>query len=368
MLFIVTGRFALRLVTLLRPIMAAETSTAATAPAPQAETPASHEPIEAAAPGEVDDQSDFESSDYDAASVSGSTSVASSVYRFAYENGRRYHQYKNARYPIPNDDTEQNREDMKHALMLELTNGKYFFAPIGDNPQKIIDLGTGTGIWAIDVADRYPSAEVFGIDQTPIQPNWVPPNLRFIVDNIEEEWLHGSDFDFVHIRQVMPVLRDGEKVLRSAYENLKPGGWIEIQELGGQALCDDDTMPEDYSVNKFLDRCQEALGKFGADFRAGNKLQEPLEKAGFTNITCKKLKVPIGPWAKDKTLRLIGMYFRLILGDLLGAMGARPFRALGLSEAEIEVFLAGVRKDLKSASAHSYFNYLFWTAQKPTSS
>ena len=62
------------------------------------------------------------------------------------------------------------------------------------------------------------------------------------------------------------------------------------------------------------------------------------------------------------------MYFRLILGDLLGAMGARPFRALGLSEAEIEVFLAGVRKDLKSASAHSYFNYLFWTAQKPTSS
>ena len=126
----------------------------------------------------------------------------------------------------------------------------------------------------------------------------MPPNLRFIVDNIEEEWLHGSDFDFVHIRQVMPVLRDGEKVLRSAYENLKPGGWIEIQELGGQALCDDDTMPEDYSVNKFLDRCQEALCKFGADFRAGNKLQEPLEKAGFTNITCKKLKVPIGPWAK----------------------------------------------------------------------
>lgn len=143
------------------------------------------------------------------------------------------------------------------------------------------------------------------MDQTPIQPDWVPPNLRFIVDNIEEDWLHGSDFDLVHIRQVMPVLRDGEKVLRSAYENLKPGGWIEIQELGGQALCDDGTMPEGdaYSVNKFLDRCQEALGKFGADFRAGNKLQGPLEKAGFTNITCRKLKVPIGPWAKVRPSR-----------------------------------------------------------------
>lgn len=94
---------------------------ASTEVAPPAETPAAQGPIEAAAPSELDEQSDFEASDYDTVSASGSTSIASSVYRFAYENGRRYHQYKNARYPIPNDDTEQNREDMKHALMLELT-------------------------------------------------------------------------------------------------------------------------------------------------------------------------------------------------------------------------------------------------------
>jgi len=29
-------------------------------------------------------------------------------------------------------------------------SGKLFYAPVGDNPQKIIDLGTGTGIWAVD--------------------------------------------------------------------------------------------------------------------------------------------------------------------------------------------------------------------------
>lgn len=34
---------------------------------------------------------------------------------------RQYHKYRNGRYPIPNDDTEQNRDDMKHAMMLELT-------------------------------------------------------------------------------------------------------------------------------------------------------------------------------------------------------------------------------------------------------
>ena len=59
-------------------------------------------------------------------------------------------QYRHGRYPIPNDEAEQNREDMLHAMMLEVTNGKLFFAPITEHPQKILDLGTGTGIWAIE--------------------------------------------------------------------------------------------------------------------------------------------------------------------------------------------------------------------------
>jgi ribosomal protein L11 methylase PrmA len=35
-------------------------------------------------------------------------------------------------------------------MMLEATDGRYFYAPVGDNPQRIADLGTGTGIWAIE--------------------------------------------------------------------------------------------------------------------------------------------------------------------------------------------------------------------------
>lgn len=38
-----------------------------------------------------------------------------------FENGRRYHIFRQGRYPIPNDEDEQVREDMKHAMLLELT-------------------------------------------------------------------------------------------------------------------------------------------------------------------------------------------------------------------------------------------------------
>ena len=78
-----------------------------------------------------------------------STSLASSVRDYAFENGRRYHKFREGRYNFPNDDVEQEREDMKHA-MVKLLCQQLHFAPIGDNPQQILDIGTGTGIWAIE--------------------------------------------------------------------------------------------------------------------------------------------------------------------------------------------------------------------------
>ena len=57
--------------------------------------------------------------------------------------------------------------------MIRLTmDGKLFLAPLGSKPGRILDIGTGTGIWAIDVGDDYPSAEIIGTDLSPTQPSW----------------------------------------------------------------------------------------------------------------------------------------------------------------------------------------------------
>ncbi len=51
-------------------------------------------------------------------------------------------------------------------------------------PRKVLDIGTGTGAWVIDVADEFPTAElVRGIDLSPIQSEYVPPNVEFNIDD-----------------------------------------------------------------------------------------------------------------------------------------------------------------------------------------
>ena len=49
--------------------------------------------------------------------------------------------------------------------------GHLHLAPL-NAPHKILDLGTGTGLWALEAADKYPTAEVIGTDLSPTQPKW----------------------------------------------------------------------------------------------------------------------------------------------------------------------------------------------------
>jgi ribosomal protein RSM22 (predicted rRNA methylase) len=49
------------------------------------------------------------------------------------------------------------RMDVLYHSLLLMFDDKSFFAPVM-NPQRIVDMGTGTGVWALDVGDKYPSA------------------------------------------------------------------------------------------------------------------------------------------------------------------------------------------------------------------
>jgi len=83
----------------------------------------------------------------------------------------------------------------------------------------VLDLGTGTGIWAIDFADQYPSASVTGTDLSPTQPRWVPPNVKFEIEDFNDEWtFHPGSFDYIHLGCLLGCVDDCPKFYRQVYK------------------------------------------------------------------------------------------------------------------------------------------------------
>jgi hypothetical protein len=128
-------------------------SQPAEAASPTSHSPQHDPPIEAERPLSPPPNNDSEVPEDDGyASTVGSaesTSLSSSVRDYQFENSRRYHKFKEGLYQFPNDLPEQEREDMKHTVAVHLLGGKLHRSPL-ESPQKIIDVGTGTGSWAID--------------------------------------------------------------------------------------------------------------------------------------------------------------------------------------------------------------------------
>ncbi|KAK1759279.1 S-adenosyl-L-methionine-dependent methyltransferase [Echria macrotheca] len=275
--------------------------------------------------------------------------------------------FKYGRYPLPNDDDEYKREAMRHTMLKELLGGKLFLAPIGDSPQKIVDLGTGFGEWAIEMGELFPSAQVLGVDLSPIQPVWIPPNVEFIVDDIEDEWVYANDFDYVHLRIVGMSIRDNGKLHQSILDrNLKPGGWLEVQEVVPHPGSDDGTIPPDSALLKFYTVCGEVFQKtYGFDMEYAKHVPEDLERRGFINVEKKVWHAPIGDWPRDPKLRTIGGYMREIIMDFAGAMAARPFVEYGMDKTEIDELLVGLREALGDRRVHAYLPLHYIWGQKP---
>jgi methylase of polypeptide subunit release factors len=50
-------------------------------------------------------------------------------------------------------------------------SGDHCLCPKNNGAKRVLDLGTGSGIWAIEYADAHPEADVIGVDLSPVQPH-----------------------------------------------------------------------------------------------------------------------------------------------------------------------------------------------------
>ncbi|KAL4808156.1 S-adenosyl-L-methionine-dependent methyltransferase [Aspergillus unguis] len=303
----------------------------------------------------------------DCSSESYATSITSSVLNYNWQYGRRYHAYKEGSYKFPNDEEEQARLDLLHNMFRLVLNGRLFLAPIKDGPLRVLDIGTGTGIWAIDFADEFESAQaVMGNDLSPIQPPWVPPNVIFEVDDVESEWPSRPPFDFIHSRYMCGSIEDWPRLARQALAQLKPGGWVEFQDFHLVNYSEDGSLKEGNNVNRFYELLREACAKINRPVTIGKDLQKIVEDAGFENVHHRVFQLPLGTWPRDRHMKDIGALNMLQMLQGLDAFSAATFtNILGWTIEEVQVFLTLVRKDAKDRTVHMMHDFHVVYAQKP---
>ncbi|KAK2880137.1 hypothetical protein FQN49_000551 [Arthroderma sp. PD_2] len=319
------------------------------------------------------DEHPYDNSDADSAfgsdGESSTQSLASSILNYEYENGRRYHAYCAGAYPLPNDEKEQERMDMQHHIYLLLLRGEIHRAPLTQPVGNVLDIGTGTGIWAMDFADLYPECNVTATDLSAIQPSWIPPNVQFRIDDAEQNWDFRDKFDYIHARSMGGSIGDWERLLRQAYENLNPGGWIEITDFETWGTTDDNSLPETSPYHEYQVQLNEAAEKFGKVMNIAPRFQEFVENAGFASVTAEKRKIPLSPWAKDKRMKALGQYMNIQMMESIEPYSLALFtRVLEWDNARIQALLAGVRKDLRNLNYHMYSVVHTVYGQKPFAS
>ncbi len=259
--------------------------------------------------------------------------------------GRRY--LAGYPYALPKDQGEQDRLDFQHYGLRLLLGGDYA-APIPPTTRHILDVGTGTGRWAYEMAHQFSAAYIMGVDlEAPRNsPHAQPLNYRFVqADVLQGLPFSANYFDFVHLRLLgvaIPAAR-WPSVLRELVRVTCPGGWIEWLEI---STVYDRPGPATQQLLHWWEEIEECTG-----FRLSllEHLGGLLTQAGVQEIHTRTIEAPLGKWGARAG--------ELLSTDLHATFGSlKPFycKYLGLAPEQYDTTIGVLLKEASPCHKMKY--------------
>lgn len=215
-------------------------------------------------------------------------------------------------YFLPKDEQEINRLDFQHYLFRFALKGNYA-APL-TTPTSILDVGTGTGRWAMEMAELFPQASVIGLDVIPPPADMTdtsehdrrPDNYLYVQGNVLDGLpFPDGTFDVVHQRLLVAAIPEARwpGVVSELLRVTRPGGWIELLEAiptrGGPAM------------NKLYEWLIGVGAPRGVNILVTPQIGTYLRMAGAEHIVARDLPMPLGKWGGRAGSMMETNYFAL---------------------------------------------------------
>ncbi|KAF7192921.1 Methyltransferase fsdD [Pseudocercospora fuligena] len=186
-------------------------------------------------------------------------------------------------------------------------SNKVLHAPIETSATglRLLDIGCGTGIVTDLMSSTFPHAECIGLDVSKVPKIRAHnSNVKFFQGNVmgqkPTEWIGEEKkrlekdeelFDYLFSRLLILGMSDWPSFLKKEYELLKPGGWVEVQDLAWDWFSPDGVaISDEWEWLRWLSDHFET--KKGIDVHCGNKAEKWMKDAGFEDVQVIKYVFP----------------------------------------------------------------------------
>jgi SAM-dependent methyltransferase len=201
-------------------------------------------------------------------------------------------------YVLPKDLEEGERLNLQHYLLRYALKGN-FSAPLDVPVSRVLDVGSGTGIWGQEMAQQFPLTQVFSVDLEPpavvslsTQAKESLANYHFIQGNILQGLpFPDQSFDFTHQRLLVLALPAAtwSPVIRELIRVTRKGGWIELMEI--------DVIKQGGPLTeKVIGLILEFVRRRGIEVKLVENLGSLLQQEGLKQVTQRFVDIPIGSW------------------------------------------------------------------------
>jgi len=153
----------------------------------------------------------------------------------------------------------------------------------------LLDLGTGIGAMAKELAERYPGVTITGLDRSEAQlavARARNPVATYVQGDATAMPFADGTFDRVHATWLLEHVPDPSAVLREVHRVLRPGGVAYFVEVDNSTLR---LEPPIAVITEVMNLINAAQLSAGGDPFIGKKLGRLFEEVGFVDVQARSL-------------------------------------------------------------------------------